>query len=327
MENSYKIKCFIYVITMFYSVFAMANIECESFSFNKNILHSLNNDIRQRKDNLYAFINFCPEDQVDPVLKQLVIEPEAEWFLKEIALGHISEQSFCEENLQDYFFNFIMVEEQDWHIRKSVIWALSSVPLECAESVIQFFVKFIQQEQPELTMEMALFRQHTIYDLFWSLVRLGVNNQNDIVAEQLKNIAMNENVNVFFRTLAIRSLQDMSIFYEAAAQDLYEIVRDSTATEKSNGFETYYESIINKRNRQIQGIAFSALVEVMEGQSEFLKTLSGAKEPAVYRWKALDQYVLPQDVTQHVRLALQNISTSSQINEHYKELAEQALTH
>ena len=313
------------IVTVFYSVFAVAEIECENFSLNTDVLNFLNNDIRQRTDHLHTFIESCPQDQVDSALEQLVMKSEAEWFLKEIALGQMSEQCFCKENLQNYLFNFIMVERKDWHIRKSVIWVLSGTPAECAESVIQFFVEFIQQEQPDLTMEVALFRQQMVYDLFWSLVRLGVNSQNDIVSEHLKSIAMNEDVNVYFRTLAIRALQDMSIFYEKSAQDLYEIVRDSVTTKKSIGFETYYESILNERNKQIQAIAFYALVEVMEGQSEFLKTLSGTREPTVYRWKALDQQVLPQDITQYVRLALQNISTSSQINEYYTDHASQAL--
>lgn len=314
------------ILTVFYSVFAVANPWCENFSLNEDVLSFLNNDIRQRVDNLHTLVESCPTDQVDLVLSQLVMEQEAEWFLKETALDYMGKQSFCEENLQNYLFDFVMVEQKDWHVRRSVIWILSGTPAECAESVIQFFVEFIQQDQPELNMEMVLFREQMIYDLFWALVRLGVNDQNNIVSGQLKNIAMNENMNVFFRTLAIRALQDMSVFYEQAAQNLYEIVRDSVTTKKSNGFETYYESIINERNKQIREIAFSALLEVMKGQSEFLKTLSGTSEPTAYRWKALDQHILPQDVTQYVSLALQNISTSSQINGHYKERASQALT-
>jgi len=258
------------------------------------------------------------------------MEQEAEWFLKEIALSYIDEQTFCKENLQNYLFDLLMIERQDWHIRESVIWVLSGTPAECAESVIQFFVEFIQkdQDQLEFTMEMLLFRETMIYELFWALVRLGVNNQSNIISEQLQDIAMNENLNEYFRTLAIRALQDMSVFYNIAAQSLYEIVRDSVKTKKANGFETYYESIINEKNKKIRELAFSALVEVMNGRSELLraKALPGASELAVYRQKALAQQTLPQDVTQHVKIALQNIINNPQINEDYKKRANQVLT-
>ena len=326
-----KIMKFFYlffIFPVFYTSFVVANIECENFSLDDGVLG--NNNIREKIKTLYTFAQSCPREQVEPVLEQVVLTPTAEWPLKEIALDQMSEQGLCKENLQNYLLEFIKLEQEDWHVREAIIWILSNTPVKCDTSVIQFFAEFIQQEQPNLNMEVVLFRQQMIHNLFWGLVRLGVNNQNALVSRELKEITMNENLNVYFRVVAIQALQDISIFHEDAAQALYEIVRDSVTTEKSNGFETYYESIRNEKNQRIQVNAFASLVQVMREGVEFLdfvsRRMENVKKHDRLRWKALRQKDIPEDITQYIRIALQEISVDPQIDEIYRTHANEVLT-
>ena len=327
-----KMKVFtmylVFIFVIFHTSFVVAETDCENFSLDTDVLSK--SDIRERIDTLYNFAQSCPTEQVDPVLEQVVLTPTAEWPLKETALAQMSEQSFCKENLQKSLLEFIKLEQEDWHVRESVIWILSDTPAQCEESVIRFFTEFIQQKQPDLTMELVLFRQQMIYNLFWSLVRLGVNNQNEVVSVKLKEIVMNEDLNVHFRIVAVQALQDMSVFYEAAAQALYEIVRDSVTDKKSNGFETYYESIRNKINQRIQINAFAALVQIIHEEARFLdfvsRRMENVKKHDRLRWKALRQKDIPEDITKYIRIALQNISTDPNIDESYIDHASRVLT-
>ena len=323
-----KVFYLFFIFPVFYTSFVVADIECENFSLDEGVLG--NNNIRERINTLYTFAQSCPEEQVESVLEQVVLTPTAEWPLKEMALDQMSEQGLCKENLQNYLLNFIKLERVDWHVREAVIWILSNTPAQCDTSVIQFFAEFIQQEQPNLKMEVVLFRQQMIHNLFWGLVRLGVNNQNALVSRELKEITMNENLNVYFRIVAIQALQDISIFHEDAAQALYEIVRDSVTTKKSTEFETYYESIRNEKNQQIQVNAFASLVQVMQEGVEFLdfvsRRMENVKEKNWSRWKAFKHQDIPEDITQYIRIALQDISVDPQIDKVYRTHANKVLT-
>ena len=328
MKISYKIIWFLSILTVFYSVFATAEVECEKISLDEYI--SDNVDIRERTNKLNVFVQSCPREKVDSVLKQIVLIPTVEWFLKKTALDQMSEQNFCEESVQNYLLNTIRKETGDWHTRESVIWFLSNTPTECDTPIVQFFVEFIQQEQPDLTMEVALFRQQIINNLFWALVRLGIKSSDDFVSKQLKNIAMNEDLNVHFRITAVSALQDMSVFRAEPAQALYEVVRDSVV-KTSNGFETYFESIRNEKNQRVQLNAFAGLVEVMRGNNSFfsflLKRVEDIEEPDRIRWEALNQQDIPDDIAQYVRVVLEEISIDPKVHEVYRDYAKDLLTH
>ena len=306
------------------------NSECENFSIEQEILNTSVQSVQEKTNILYAFAQSCPSAQVDPILQQTATAPSTEWFLKQKALELMSKEHICSQSLQNYLFSFLLEEKQDWHIRSAVVWTLSKMPIECEDSVVHFLTHFIQQEQPELTMEQIVFRQEIIDDLFWALVHLGVNHQSELVVQQLKTIAMNENLNMHFRRTAISALQDMSAFMELAGLALYEIVRDSVKPELSSHskkFETYYQSIQNKRNIQIQASAFSALTQVIEEGSKFFSFLSERMEKTEeqdrHRWQALAQLKLPDDVTQYARSVLIKMSSDAQVSTHYRNQAVQ----
>ena len=282
-------------------------------------------DVRDRTEVLDLFFETCHQhDEFESVMTSLVVEPKLEWSLKEkILLSHDLDYSrVCSEIVLDHLL-ISFFENKDWHIRNAIIWMLSDVQGECDSKIISFFSDFVQQSSEEMSIELLDFRQTMIQSILWSLVRLGFRNQNENIVSELKKMAMKYDMNLYFRIRAVEALQDLTIYFDSAAQALYEIVRDNKRLLRSD-FVTYEQKIRDEQDTKVRDSAFISLVELLTAdQSVFLAFLFVHKEELdsdqLYRRKAFVDQPIPDHLDIYAKPALVKLSSDEKVDKKYHE--------
>jgi hypothetical protein len=297
-----------------------------------DIVKNNKQDIREREKILNLFFGVCNQNgDFENAMTSLAVEPKLEWFLKEkIILSHDSDyKRICSDTVLNHLKLFFS-NNMDWHVRNAVIWILADVKGDCDDKIISFFSGFVQQSSEGMSIELLDFRQTMIQSILWSLVRLGVRTQNENIVSELKNMAMKYDMNLYFRIRAVEALQDLSVYFNSAAQALYEVVRDNKRTPQSN-FVTYEQRIRDEQDTKVRDSAFIALVELLTNHtSAFLSFFSVHQEEIdsdqLYRRKAFSNQPKPARLDTHARPVLDQLRNDETVDQKYhKYLQTQSL--
>lgn len=294
-----------------------------------NVVRNNDLDVRIRAEMLIFFSEKCNKhDDFKKTMTTLAVEPKLEWFLKEkvLLLYDPEYNRICSDKVLDHLFSFFS-EDIDWHVRNTVIWMLSNVQGNvqeiCDNKIISFFSNFVQKSSEGMSIKLLDFRQTMIQSILWSLVRLGLRNENKNVVFELKKIAMRYDVNEYFRIRAVEALQDLSIFLDSAAQALYEIVRDNKRIPQSE-FVTYEQKERDFQDKKVRKGAFIALVElVTKNRSDFLSFIHKHKEELhsdqLYRRKAFADLLLPERLDSYAHPALLQLYDDKKVDQDYRD--------
>ena len=288
-----------------------------------DIVKNNGQDVREREKVLNLFFGVCNQsDDFENAMTSLAVEPKLEWSLKEkIILSHDSDyKRICSDTVLNHLKLFFS-DNMDWHVRNAVIWILADVKGGCNNKIISFFSGFVQQSSEEMSIELLDFRQTMIQSILWSLVRLGFRTQNENIVSELKNMAMKYDMNLYFRIRAVEALQDLSIYFDSAAQALYEIVRDNKRIPQSN-FVTYEQRIRDEQDTKVRDSAFIALVELLTNHtSAFLPFFSMHQEEIdsdqLYRRKAFFNQPMPVHLDTYVRPVLNQLRNDGKVDQKY----------
>ena len=288
-----------------------------------DIVKNNERDVREREKILNLFFEVCNQnDDFENTMTSLAVEPKLEWSLKEkITLSHDSDyKRICSDTVLNHLKLFFS-DNTDWHVRNAVIWILADVKGDCNNKIVSFFSGFIQQSSEEMSIELLDFRQTMIQSILWSLVHLGFRTQNESIVFELKNMAMKYDMNLYFRIRAVEALQDLSIYFDSAAQALYEIVRDNKRIPQSN-FVTYEQRIRDEQDTKVRDSAFIALVELLTNHaSAFLPFFSMHQEEIdsdqLYRRKAFFNQPMPVRLDTYARPALDQLRNDKKVDQKY----------
>ena len=275
--------------------------------------------IRIRDEVLKLFLESCSENnQFIQQVTSLAVEPNLEWYLKQQAILYSqNQQNVCKDQIVSHLLQFFN-SNTTWHIRNAIVWILADIQENCDHNIIANFSQFIQQSPSEpMPKELSDFRQQMVGSILWSLVRLGIRNQNSTVVIELKTIAMRYDVNVYFRIKAVEALQDLSLYLSAAAQALYEIVRDTKRIAQSD-FVTYDQRIRDEEDKEVRERAFFALAELVENNKyNFLSFLFIDREllnyDQVYRRRAFVDQPIPENLDLYARPALIKLANDPKV--------------
>lgn len=307
-----------------------------------SVLRAVNNqdlNIYKRSEILELSFTACQKndefkDEFKHAMSLLAVEPELEWSLKEkVLIYHQKNSVVCCSDSDPVVEHLIesFSQEINWHIREAIVDILSESPQGCARKVISFFSEFVMQDLAQISTptELVDFRQRKIQLILWSLVRIGMKYEHPFVVSELKKMAMKYNMNVYFRVRAVEALQDLSLYFDIAAQALYEIVRDNKRTHESeDDFITYDQTIRDENDTKIRDQAFLVLVELLEeNYSDFFSFLSKTSnlEQQIYRSKVFQDQSLPDSLDLYARPALVTLAQDTKVEQKYRDKAQEIL--
>ena len=319
------------------------------FSFHVIKDSSLN--VRIRDEVFELTLKFCSEEEsFIQKITSLAVEPKLEWSLKKEAVLFIQNQKICRNEITDHLLK-ILYSPINRHIRNDIIWILSDVPKDCNQKIISSLSQFVHSHPfqsllayevfmvfkyidlnsiPTISNDLADFRSEEIQSVLWSLVRLGVRNQNINAVVELKKIAMKADMNEYYRIVAVEALQDLSLYIDSAAQALYEIVRDSKShldpVNYSYNYDYYrnilqseeYQARQEEHDAQVRERAFFALAELVENDThKFLSFLFVDRNllnyDQVYRHKAFADQPIPENLDLYARPALIKLANDPKV--------------
>ena len=299
------------------------SFEAEGTQVGLQVLTYKNLNINTRDLLLENFFKTCEKT---PVFKTAIIDlavaPNLEWSLKQKALvWHQTHSEQCSPKIITHLLQ-LFSEDGNWHVRDAALWFLSNVSKEgdCDEQIISFLSDLIQQDAHQMSVQAVNFRQIKIKTILWVLVRLAVRHQDEAVALEFKRMAMHHNLNMYFRITAVEALQDLSLYSPAAAQSLYEIVRDTKRVRQSD-FVTYYQGIRDKQDTKVRNYALASLANLIgTDQSDFLPFLNQnfldrVDSDQIHRIKAFENQSIPADLGLYARPALLQLSQDSQVDQ------------
>ncbi len=325
-------------------------------------------NIRMRDELFKLTLQLCSEQEnFIQKITALALESHLEWSLKEQAIVFVQNQQICSDEITDHLLQ-ILYSPISWHIRNSVIWVLSDTPKGCDQKVISSLSQLVHSYPfqgilahdilkvfeyidldsiPTISSEMSDFLEAKIRSVLWSLVRLGIRNQNINVVVELKKTAMRADMNTYYRTLAVEALQDLSLYVDSAAQALYELARDSRLhldpVNYSYNYDyynsllkiagTYYQTIQEKEDAKIRRRAFQALAELVEGDIQktlsflFITPGSGYTDSEVARRNAMVDKPMPTDLGLYARPVLTQLLNDPrvEISQEYRGIAVRVL--
>ena len=303
--------------------------------------HRLN--IRLREDQLSSLLTTCPHQKITQPLLQMVVNPNnhLEWFLKKQVIQWLRKKhSTCRKEVVQYLWSVVQQGYEDQYVLEDMIWTLSDTlqgdppnqETVCGEQVIYWLSDFIQEDQRELPMQLVDFRARMILPLFLSIVRLGIRNQNDLAAQELKAIALNHDVNDYFRSVAVESLQSLGVYLQSGAHGLYEVVQEiSMRYIGKPHLEMKDEELIrDSRDQRVRQYAYKLLEELVKtSPNHFLKfVFINAEKVHAYQlhWRrALHDLTVPKD-NQYAISAMEQLSKDSKVSADYRERAENLLS-
>ncbi|MDE0119782.1 MAG: hypothetical protein OXM55_07230 [Bdellovibrionales bacterium] len=344
------------------------NCEDSVIAFSFNTIKNSTLDIRIRDEIFKLSLEFCSEQEsVIQKIMALALDSHLEWSLKEQAIIFIQNQQICSDEITDHLLQ-ILYSPISWHIRNSVIWVLSDAPKGCDQRVISSLSELVHSYPfqgilahdilkafeyidmdsiPTISNEMSDFLEAKIRSILWSLVRLGIRNNNITASVELKKIAMKADMNTYYRILAVEALQDLSLYVDSAAQALYALVRDSKIhldpADYSYNYDyynsllkiagTYYQTLQEKEDAKIRSRAFQALVELVEGDREktlsflFIAPGSGYTDSEVVRRNAMMDHPITTDLGLYARPVLIDLINDPrvEISQEYHQIATHVL--
>ena len=310
-------------------------------------------DIREREEVFNLTLKFCSEEE-DFIQKvtALALEIDLEWFLKKQAILFLQNQQICSDEVTDHLLQILYSPKRSWHIRNSVLWVLSDTPKECDQKVISSLSELVHSYPfqgtflaidilkefqymdmdsiPKISNEMNAFQTNNIRSVLWSLVRLGIRNNNINVVVELKKTAIRADMNTYYRILAVEALQDLSLYLDSAAKALYELVRDSKIhldlTNYSYNYD-YYKILLQvnkydqglqeKEDVKIRNRAFQALIELVKGDVDlsflFRVLGSGYTDSEWPRRNAMSDQAIPKDVGLYARPVLTHLLSDPRV--------------
>ena len=111
---------------------------------------------------------------------------------------------------------------------------------------------------PDRPAELRDFRQQYISSVLYALARMAVKTGDDSsVVSELKSIAINKDIIIYFRVSAVEVLQDLSLYFDSSAQALYDLINWKVE-----------DSYAQNKNWQVSDRAFRALRELSDKTPE-----------------------------------------------------------
>ena len=306
-----------------------------------DILDNQQFNIRTREKRLSVLLTACPRQQItQPLLQKAVGPNHLEWFLRKHIIQWIHKNnSQCNKEIVQYLWSSIQQDYEDHYVREDMIWTLSDTlqdnqsdtEIACDTQVIQWLSEFIQRDQSEFTMNLVDFRSRMILPLFLSIVRLGIRNQNELAAQELKAIALNHEVNDYFRSVAVESLQSLGVYLQSGALGLYEVVQEISMRYigRPNLEMKDAELILDNRDRRIRQYAYDLLKELTTTSPDIFLSFVFINQEKVDAYKlywrrALQNFAVPEN-NHHAIGAMEQLSKDSKVSAKYRKQAEKLL--
>ena len=312
-------------------------------------------NIREREKILDLFFTICKShpDFINKTVVSWVMDLDIEWYLREkMLLFHNEQSKECSEKMTNHLLRFFFSMPR--HIRRSLIWLLTDVKPRnldqllkytietteareqeissgisniCDQKIIAFLSRFVQKDSQDMPLELRDFRQYNIQSVLYALARMTVKTGDPAVVSELKAIAMNQDINIYFRVSAVEVLQDLSLYFDSSAQALYDIVRDNKKVSQS-GFITRDQKVRDHEDedRQVSYRAFSSLRELSEKEPEeffrFLFTYRKNRDDShLYRKRFFSGLPLPEELDKYSLPVLTALSRDSKTASEYPKSA------
>ena len=288
-------------------------------------------ELQTRDEILELFFAACNiQEGFEDAVTALAVDSDLEWALKIKAVqrsNRVSSAS-CFNTIVHHLLSFFSRETR-WHIRDAAVWTLADTPKGCDGEIISHFFQFVQDSSDHIGTELLDFRHAKIKSIIWSLVRLGIRNENNEVVSHLKSMAMNYKMNVYFRVMAVEALRDLSIYVNSAAQALYEIVRDNKRREGSSqsGFITDDQEARDRSDKEVTHRALDVLAELLTAKQEkFFSFRTGSLDYGeLYRRKAFDGQTIPEELDAYIRPVLGRLIKDERVDHIYRDWARKVL--